>query len=148
MMYAPPGSLVTVWNPFGDPVSMPMTLLLVMSVLGIVFSLIPAIMWPSVAYIVEERRLGSGYALMTFCQQAGMAAVPWMVGKTNDISNAGPQNPMGYNPGLWIFTVLAAMGLLFSYLLWRQERGPDAHGLETIRSGGRKAAGAIGEAVK
>jgi len=40
-------------------VAAPTTLLVVMALFGIVFSLIPAIMWPSVAYIVEERRLGS-----------------------------------------------------------------------------------------
>src|SRR5438094_3593753 len=33
--------------------------------MGMAFSLIPAVMWPSVAYIVEESRLGTAYALMT-----------------------------------------------------------------------------------
>jgi hypothetical protein len=37
---------------------------------------------------------------------------------------------------MWAFTVLASLGLLFSFLLWRAERGPGAHGLETIRAGG------------
>lgn len=115
---------------------MPLMLLLVMVVLGMVFSLIPAVMWPSVAYIVEERRLGSGYSLMTFCQQLGMAAVPWIIGKTNDLNQASAQNPAGYTPGLWIFTGLAAIGLVFSYLLWREEHGPHAHGLETITAKG------------
>ncbi|MEO6119930.1 MAG: MFS transporter, partial [Terriglobales bacterium] len=84
----------------------------------------------------EERRLGSAYAAMTFCQQLGMAALPWIIGKTNDVFQAGPQNPAGYNPGLWVFTALAAMGLVFSFLLWRTEQGPRAHGLETITTKG------------
>jgi MFS family permease len=135
--YAPPGPEVGFWLPaFGD-VALPLTLLIVMSLLGIAFSLIPAIMWPSVAYIVEERRLGSAYSLMTLCQQVGMAAVPWLIGLLNDAAAAGPDNPAGYAGGMWLFTALGVFGLVFSALLRRAERGPGGHGLETITSGGR-----------
>lgn len=134
--YAPPGGMVNLWLPMAGAVALPLTLLLVMLVLGIVFSLIPAIMWPSVAYMIEQRRLGSAYALMTFCQQIGMAAVPWAIGRLNDVNQAGAANPAGYNPGLWLFTALASLGLVFSFLLWRVERGPNSHGLETIRATG------------
>jgi MFS family permease len=103
-----------------------------MMLLGIAFSLIPAIMWPSVAYIVEQKRLGSGYSLMTLCQQIGMAAIPWVIGSLNDAFSAGPENPGGYTPGMWVFTALASLGLLFSFLLWKTEKGSGAHGLETI----------------
>jgi MFS family permease len=102
------------------------------AMLGVSFSLIPAVMWPSVAYIVPERRLGSAYALMTLCQQIGVAAVPWLIGRANDTFGAGPANPEGYNAMIWILTGLASVGLLFAFLLWRTERGPHAHGLETI----------------
>jgi MFS family permease len=103
-----------------------------MSTLGVAFSLIPAVMWPSVAYIVEQSRLGTGYALMTFCQQIGVAIIPWLIGFTNDAFSAGPENPGGYAPGMWIFTALASLGLFFSFMLWKTERGPGSHGLETI----------------
>jgi MFS family permease len=116
--------------PIGS-VSLPITLLLVMMTFGVVFSLIPAVMWPSVAYIVEERRLGSAYALMTFCQQIGVALVPLVIGTLNDAFSAGAENPAGYVPGMWFYTLLAAMGLLFSWLLWRAETGPGSHGLES-----------------
>lgn len=109
------------------------------AMLGVSFSLIPAVMWPSVAYIVQERRLGSAYALMTLCQQLGVAAVPWMIGRTNDAFGAGPDTPAGYNGMIWILTSLASVGLLFSFLLWRTERGPQAHGLETITTRGTGA---------
>jgi MFS family permease len=89
-------------------------------------------MWPSVAYIVEERRLGSAYSLMTLCQQVGMAAIPYVIGLLNDAFGAGPENPGGYTPGMWVFTGLGLLGLVFSYLLWKTEKGPSAHGLETI----------------
>jgi MFS family permease len=109
-----------------------LSLFVPVAMLGISFSLIPAVMWPSVAYIVAQRRLGSAYALMTLCQQLGVAAVPWLIGRTNDALGAGPTNPGGYGGMIWILTALASAGLVFAFLLWRTERGPHAHGLETI----------------
>jgi len=102
------------------------------ALLGVAFSLVPAILWPSVAYLVDERRLGTAYALMTFCQQIGWAVMAWAVGKVNDVSGASATNPAGYVPGMWLFAMLGFFGLLFSFLLWQSERGPRAHGLETI----------------
>jgi MFS family permease len=130
--YAPPGPEVLLSLPFLGSAQIPLTLLIVMLLLGMAFSLIPAVMWPSVAYIVETRRLGTGYALMTLCQQVGMAIIPWLIGFTNDMFQASPENPGGYAPGMWIFTGLASLGLFFSFMLWRTERGPGSHGLETI----------------
>ena len=103
------------------------------ALLGLAFSLVPAILWPSVAYLVDEKRLGTAYALMTFCQQIGWGAMAWAIGKANDVSGASASNPAGYIPGMWMFAALGFMGLLFSFLLWRTERGPRAHGLETIK---------------
>ena len=42
-------------------------------------------------------------------------------------------NPAGYRPGMWIFTTLGFLGLLFSWLLYRSEKGPGGHGLEAVR---------------
>jgi MFS family permease len=108
--------------PLGIPVVM----------MGIAFSLIPAVMWPAVAYIVPERRLGTGYALMTLVQQLGVAGMNWGIGRTNDAFGASPANPEGYAAGMWIFSVLGFLGFFFALLLRKQETGPDAHGLETI----------------
>ena len=136
--YAPPGPEIGVWIPFAGSAEVPLTLLLVMLLLGGVFSLIPAVMWPSVAYIVRESRLGAAYSMMTLCQQIGVAVVPLAVGRFNTAFAAGPDNPAGYAPGMWFYTALAALGLLFSWLLWRAENGPHAHGLE-YRSGSKPA---------
>jgi MFS family permease len=130
--YAPAGPDIPLFVPFVGSASVPLTLLLVMLVLGAVFSLIPAVMWPSVAYIVNPRRLGSAYAMMTLCQQLGWAVVPLVIGAFNDRFQASPDNPDGYAAGMWFYTALAALGLLFSWLLYRSERGPNGHGLETI----------------
>ena len=100
--------------------------------MGIAFSLIPAVMWPSVAYIVDERRLGTAYALMSLLQQIGFFIFNLAIGKANDISHAGPTNFGGYALGMWIFSILGFLALLFALLLRQRETGPNAHGLETI----------------
>jgi MFS family permease len=104
------------------------------AMLGIAFSLIPAVMWPSVAYLVDESRLGTAYALMTFCQQIGWATVSWALGWLNDTAGASASNPLGYAPGMWLLSALGLLGLFFSWMLWRSEKGPKAHGLETIKA--------------
>lgn len=110
------------------------TLYVPVAMLGLTFSLIPAIMWPSVAYIVRQNRLGSAYALMFLLQQAAIAVVDWLVGRANDYAGASATNPSGYLPMMWMFTVLGFVALGFAFLLWRNEKGPQGHGLETIRA--------------
>ncbi len=100
------------------------------SMMGVAFSLIPAVMWPSVAYIVDEKKLGTAYALMTLIQQIGVAVFVWLVGKANDISAASADNPDGYNLSMWAFSLLGIVGLVFSFLLYKTEKGPNGHGLE------------------
>jgi MFS family permease len=98
--------------------------------MGLAFSLIPAIMWPSVAYIVDERKLGTAYGLMTLIQQVGVLFFMWFIGWANDISGASAANPKGYNLGMWLLSLLGLAGLIFSLLLRKAERGPGGHGLE------------------
>lgn len=107
-----------------------LTLYVPVIMMGVAFSLIPAVMWPAVAYIVKEKRLGSGYALMTLIQQIGMMILPILVGAANDYSGASAANPQGYRPGMWIFSVLGILGFIFAFLLRKAERGPGGHGLE------------------
>jgi len=100
--------------------------------MGIAFSLIPAVMWPAVAYVVEEKRLGTGYALMTLIQQIGFFSLNLLIGIANDSSGASARNPGGYAAGMWLFSTLGVIGLVFAILLRRSETGANAHGLETI----------------
>jgi MFS family permease len=99
--------------------------------LGIAFSLIPAIMWPSVAYLVEQGRLGTAYALMTLIQQIGVFAFNYFLGWANDFSGASAENPDGYALGMWILSILGIIGFVFAYLLRKSEKGPNNHGLES-----------------
>ena len=40
--------------------------------IGIAFSLVPAVLWPAVPYLVTPNRLGTAYGLMTMLQNIGM----------------------------------------------------------------------------
>ncbi len=115
------------------------SLFLPVSLMGIAFSLIPAVMWPSVAYIVEQNRLGTAYALMTLIQQIGFFIMNLLIGKANDYAGAGLSNPGGYALGMWIFSVLGFVGLTLAILLRIRETGPQAHGLETITTASQTA---------
>jgi MFS family permease len=126
---------------FGSVLLMPVYLMMAyshislfvpVSLMGIAFSLIPAVMWPSVAYIVDQSRLGTAYALMTLIQQIGFFLLNLLIGKANDYAGAGLQNVGGYALGMWIFSVLGFVGLAFAILLRIRETGPHGHGLESI----------------
>jgi len=110
----------------------PASLIIPMAMMGIAFSLIPAVMWPSVAYIVDQSKLGTAYGLMTMIQNIGLFGFNLLIGWANDTGNASVQNPSGHNLGMWIFSSLGFFALFFSFLLRRREKGPHGHGLETI----------------
>lgn len=103
-----------------------------MAMMGISFSLIPAVMWPSVAYIVDQSKLGTAYGLMTMIQNIGLAGFNLLIGWANDHAHASAANPEGYRLGMCIFSVLGFLGMTFAFLLRRRETGPHGHGLETI----------------
>ncbi len=55
--------------------------------LGIAFSLVPAAMWPAVAKIVRESKLGTAYGFMFTVQNLGLFAFPIIIGLVVDASN-------------------------------------------------------------
>ncbi len=103
-----------------------------MAVMGISFSLIPAVMWPSVAYLVEQSKLGTALGLMTMIQNIGLAGFNFLIGWSNDNWAASETNPAGYTPGMWMFSSLGLLAMFFALMLRRAETGPNARGLETI----------------
>jgi nitrate/nitrite transporter NarK len=104
------------------------------AMIGIAFSLVPAVIWPSIAYLVEERRLGTAYGLSFLIQNIGLTIFNVGAGALNDWGGASAENPAGYDAMLWMFTVLSLAAVLFSWLLRRREAGPHGHGLETVRA--------------
>ena len=103
-----------------------------MAMMGLSFSLIPAVMWPSVAYIVPQSKLGTAYGLMTMIQNIGMAGFNLMIGWANDHTHASAANPTGYRLGMWIFSILGLLAMTFAFLLRQREMSSKGHGLETI----------------
>ena len=103
--------------------------------IGIAFSLVPAVMWPAVPYLVEPSRLGTAYGLMTMVQAIGLTAINLVAGALNDANGAGADNPGGYTPMLWMFMILSLLGFVFAYALHVREVGPQGHGLESIKAG-------------
>jgi len=110
-----------------------------MAMMGVAFSLIPAVLWSSVAYIVDQSKLGTAYGLMTMLQNIGFGGFNLLIGWANTYRNASAQNPAGYNLGMWLFSTLGLLGVLFAFLLRQREVGPHGHGLETITTTHGKA---------
>lgn len=98
--------------------------------LGVSYSLIPAILWPAVTKLVAENRLGTAYGLLFTIQNAGLTLFNLTAGWLNDINHAGADNPAGYMPMIIFFVVLSAGAVGFAIALLRRETGPASHGLE------------------
>ncbi|HRI55019.1 MAG TPA: MFS transporter [Pseudomonadota bacterium] len=92
------------------------------ALLGLAFSVIPAILWPMVAYLIEDKRLGTAYSLMTLLQQIFLFAVSSAIGGANDLFAASLAHPAGYAPGMWLLGGLSLLGLLFALLLYLREK--------------------------
>jgi len=108
--------------------------------MGVSWSLVPAVIWPATTLIVEPRRLGTALGLITLIQALGMSASNIAAGWLADKAGAGAQNPGGYSVMLWFFFLLSLVALSSAALLWRRETGPKGHGLEEARRGVRMAA--------
>lgn len=91
--------------------------------LGIAFSLVPAAMWPSVAKIVPENRLGTAYASMFTVQNWGLGLFFWGIGAVLDLTNkpnleAIRAGQMNYNYAVPIF-ILVICGIVAIFLAYK-----------------------------
>jgi MFS family permease len=84
-----------------------------MVVLGISFSLVPAAMWPAIPIMVEEKRLGTAFGLMTLIQNVGLTLFNWLAGRLTDLAGGD------YTNTILMFASLGFVGLIFSVLLKR-----------------------------
>ncbi len=66
-----------------------------MAMLGFAFTLVPAIIWPSVAYLVPQRTLGTALGVMTMIQNLGMTGMNEILGKANDSAGASASQSRG-----------------------------------------------------
>jgi MFS family permease len=98
--------------------------------MGLSFSVIPAVIWPSTAMLLAPNRLGTAFGLINVLQSLGMGALNMAAGWLNDQGHAGPGNPAGYDPMLLLFFLFSLAGLAAGLALWRREAGPNGHGLD------------------
>ena len=69
---------------------------------------------------------------MTMIQNIGLFGFNLLIGRENTAMHASAQNPSGYALGMWTFSILGFLGVMFAFLLHRRETGPHGHGLERI----------------
>ena len=86
-----------------------------MMLLGASFVLVPAAIWPSVPLIVEEKRVGTAFGLMTMIQNLGLALFPWLNGMLRDRTG-------DFQASQLMFALLGAAGFAFAVLLLRSDR--------------------------
>ena len=95
---------ITHWNPIPSMIA-----------LGAAFVLVPAAMWPSVPLVVEEKRVGTAFGLMTAIQNLGLGLFPALNGKLRDITGT-------YTATQCMFAGLGVVGLIFAFLLLRSDK--------------------------
>ena len=79
-------------------------------VLGASFSLVPAALWPSVPKLVDEKIIGSAYALIFWIQNIGLWLFPLLIGKVLTATN--PEGVAAHELNYtWALVMLAALGV-------------------------------------
>lgn len=88
-------------------------------VLGASFSLVPASLWPSVPKLVDEKIIGSAYALIFWIQNIGLWLFPLLIGKVLDSTNKGVTDPdkLDYTAPLVMLASLGVAALVLGLIL-------------------------------
>ncbi|MCL2027844.1 MAG: MFS transporter [Bacteroidales bacterium] len=101
--------------------------------LGVSFSLVPASLWPSVPKLVDEKVLGSAYAVIFWIQNIGLMLVPMLIGYALKITNVGVNIAEGdkynYTVPMLIFASFGVLALLLGIWLKREDQ-KHKYGLE------------------
>lgn len=119
------------------PLNLTIAIIAIM-VLGVSFSLIPASMWPAVPKIVEDRYLGSAYAMVFQIQNVGLWFIPWLIGVILDRTNPGISERIAagdatavysYTAAMLVFAGLGACAVVLAFVLKRLD-ARKGYGLE------------------
>ena len=103
---------------------------LTITLIGISFSVIPAVIWPSTAMLVERNRVGTAFGLINMIQSLGLAMANYSAGWLNDRFDAGPAHPEGYDAKLAMFAALSMAACVSTELLLLHERRALSGGIE------------------
>ena len=100
-------------------------------VLGASFSLVPASLWPSVPKLVDQKIIGSAYALIFWIQNIGLWLFPLLIGKVLDKTNPDVDDPtqFDYTAPLVMLACLGVAALILGFILKRVDR-KKGYGLE------------------
>lgn len=86
--------------------------------IGISYSLVPAVMWPLASRLVAPARFGTAIGLMWVAQNAGISGANLVAGWLNDRAGASAANPAGYDGMMLFFGVASVAGFACGLLLW------------------------------
>ena len=86
--------------------------------IGVSFSLVPAVMWPLTARLVPAARFGTAVGLMWVVQNLGIGGANLLAGWLNDSYGASALNPAGYQPMMLYFFISGVLGFGFAMMLW------------------------------
>ena len=89
--------------------------LVIMILIGIAFSLVPAALWPSVPRMVPLKQLGTAYSIIYYIQNMGLFIVPIWIGNVVDYYTSA--TGVNYQVPMLIFTVLAGIATITSISL-------------------------------
>jgi len=95
---------------------------ILMILLGVAFSLVPAAMWPTMVKLVKEKQIGTAYGLMYSIQNLGLWGFPILAGIILDASNPGNPETLDYTNTILMFAGLGFLGLFFGYMLKRSDK--------------------------
>ena len=81
--------------------------------------MVPASLWPSVPKLVDNKLLGSAYAVIFWIQNIGLFAFPMMIGSVLRSVNQGVEDPLQYNYTLpmLIFATCGVVALVLGLAL-------------------------------
>jgi len=88
------------------------------ALLGVSYSLVPAVMWPLTSRLVAPARFGTAIGLMWVIQNLGIGGANLVAGWLNDGAGASATNPGGYTPMMIFFGITSLLGLACALLLW------------------------------
>lgn len=88
------------------------------ALIGVSYSLVPAVMWPLTSRLVAPNRFGTAIGLMWVVQNAGISGANLVAGWLNDRAGASATNPAGYSDMMWFFGLTSVAGCVFALLLW------------------------------
>ena len=93
-------------------------------VLGASFSLVPAALWPSVPKLVDEKIIGSAYALIFWIQNIGLWLFPILIGNvlTNTNAPGTPPDKLNYTWALVMLACLGVAALIIGLILKRVDK--------------------------